>query len=100
LWIIDWRIFSKIATSHSMEPWEGGLPSQGLPKVTSGKKVERTTSLLCLSLRKVRGERWIEEDHSTFKGCLREGEAREQGPVTKSMCGGRGGSSCLIDLGT
>jgi hypothetical protein len=20
LWIIDWRIFSKIATSHSMEP--------------------------------------------------------------------------------
>jgi hypothetical protein len=43
LWITDWRIFSKIATSHSMEPREGGSPSQGLPKETSGKKVERTT---------------------------------------------------------
>jgi hypothetical protein len=54
-------------TCHSMEHRERGSLTQGLPKETSGKKVERTTRLLSLPLRKMKGERRIGEDCSTFK---------------------------------
>jgi hypothetical protein len=66
LWITDQRTVSKTANSHSVEAWERGSLSQGLPKETSGKKVEGTTRLLSLPLRKMR-ERWSEDDLSVFK---------------------------------